>query len=139
MHIPGHVAVALLQRRLPPLSHKKGMLTPLLVACLFPDLIDKTIGYVFKVMPNGRHYAHNLFSLFGVTLLVTLIWGKARGLAWFAGYLGHLMVDFNGTVPWLFPARKYNFPKSKFRFRARRFIREFALLFPALVFYRLSR
>ena len=138
MHIPGHIAVALTQHSLPPLSKEKALLPPLLIACIFPDAVDKTIGYVFKAMPNGRHYAHNIFSLFGVALLVSLIWNRRIGLAWFLGYLGHLLADQSGLVPWLFPLQKYHFCRQRFQFNSRRFFKELALLALVIIIYRMG-
>ncbi len=136
MHIPGHIAIALAEHCLPTLSTNKNALKPLLLASLFPDMVDKTIGYVFHAMPNGRHYAHNVFSLVGVSVLVALIWGRATGYAWFMGYVGHLAADQGGLVPWLFPARKYTFKKRRFSFAPAQFIREAALLALVFIVYR---
>ncbi len=114
---------------------------PLLMASLFPDLVDKSIGYIFHVMPNGRHYAHNLFSLILVSGVVTLIWGKAAGYAWFMGYLGHLLADTAGRsmVPWFFPVKAYHFPRGKLAFKPMQLIRETILLGLVLIIHRMSR
>lgn len=138
MHIPGHIAVAVAQHCLPTLSTDKKMLRPLLLASLFPDLVDKTIGYVLHAMPNGRHYAHNIFSLVGVSLLVALVWGRSTGYAWFAGYLGHLLADRRGLVPWLFPAKKYGFSRGRLSFPLSQIAREALFLAIVLVVYRLK-
>ena len=135
MHIPGHIAVALAQHCLPTLSARKNTLKPLLLASLFPDLVDKTIGYVFHAMPNGRHYAHNLFSLVGLSLLVALVWGRATGYAWFIGYMGHLVADQGGVVPWLFPIRQYNFKRGRLYLDPIQLARETALLALVLMVY----
>jgi hypothetical protein len=100
------------------------LLFPLLAASLFPDVVDKTIGYIFHLMPNGRHYAHNLFSLGGSSLLVGLVAGRPAGLAWFAGYLGHLLADSARPVPWLFPLRQYPFKKGRLKIEPTRFLLE---------------
>jgi hypothetical protein len=129
MQIPGHLAIAMAQSHLPPFRHaSKRRLLLLLVASLFPDVVDKTIGYIFQAMPNGRHYAHNLFSLAGLSLLVTLVWGKAAGYAWFSGYLGHLLADSNRRVPWFFPLKKYRFKKGQLAFDPIQLLRESVLL-----------
>jgi hypothetical protein len=140
MHIPGHLAVAAVQQRL-HFSHPPGrrVLAPLLIASLFPDAVDKFIGYVWGIMPNGRHYAHNLFSLVGLSALVTLVWGQTEGRAWFVGYLGHLLVDGNRFVPWLFPFKRYSFPASKLTINLAQFLRETILLGLVLVLLRLTR
>ena len=138
MHIPGHLAIALAQHRLPTLSTDNNLLKPLLLASLFPDIVDKSLGYGLHVMPNGRHYAHNIFSLLGTTALVTAVWGKKVGYAWLAGYLGHLIVDRNSLVPWLFPLQSYDFKKGSFYFNKRQFLKEILFLLIAIVFYRLA-
>jgi hypothetical protein len=140
MQIPGHLAVALAQHFLVSTDQTAQVtLKPLLIASLFPDLVDKTIGYIFGAMPNGRHYAHNIFSLIGVSLIVTLIWGKTIGYAWFAGYLGHLLVDSKNLVPWFFPFRKYKFEKGQLSFRPAQLFRETILLSLVLLLYYLRR
>ncbi len=117
MQIPGHLAVALAQASLPPFRRgSKRRPLVLLLASLFPDVVDKSIGYLFRLMPNGRHYAHNLFSLGGSTLLLTLLAGRSTGAAWFWGYLGHLLVDMPGMIPWFFPWKQYPFKKGRLKF-----------------------
>lgn len=134
MQIPGHLAVALAQSRLPPFRASKRLLFILLLASLFPDIVDKTIAYVFQAMPNGRHYAHNVFSLMGLSLLVTLIWGKTVGYAWFSGYLGHLLADSDGCVPWFFPLKRYRFKKGRLTFQPSQLLREGLFLALVLLF-----
>jgi hypothetical protein len=139
MHIPGHIAIALTQHRLLTLQGQdEQIIKPLLIASLFPDLVDKCIGYVFHMMPNGRHYAHNIFSLIGLSLAVTLVWGKEVGYAWFVGYLGHLLVDSKSWVPWFFPAQKYHFHRGRLSFKPAQLIREAIFLAVVLIIHRLS-
>ena len=116
-----------------------GLLKPLFIASLFPDMVDKTIGYLLHLMPNGRHYSHNLFSLIGFSLLVTCLWGRPTGYAWFAGYLGHLLADGDSLVPWFFPLKKYAFKRGRLRFKRRQLLRETSLLLIVLITYRISR
>ncbi len=126
--------MAVAQSHLPPFRRaSKRLLIPLLLASLFPDMVDKTIGYVLHAMPNGRHYAHNLFSLVGLSLLVALIWGKATGYAWFSGYLGHLLADSDRLVPWFFPLKKYPFKKGRLTFQPGQLLREALLLALVLI------
>ena len=139
MHIPGHIAVALALHCLPPPSNNQLTLKPLLLASLFPDLVDKTIGYIFHLMPSGRHYAHNLFSLLSLSALVTMIWGRTIGYAWFLGYLGHLLADRQTLVPWFFPVKRYGFKKSRFSLAPIQFLREMAFLMLVIVIYRACR
>lgn len=134
MQIPGHLAVALAQSNLPLFRRgPRRLLVTLLIASLFPDVVDKSIGYVFHAMPNGRHYAHNVFSLAGVSLLIGLLWGRAAGYAWFIGYLGHLLADCGGLVPWYFPLKKYPFEPSELTFKPMPMLREALLLGLVLV------
>jgi hypothetical protein len=137
VNIPGHLAIALTQELFftPACRSEKRSSTfrALLAASLFPDIVDKTIGYVLQVMPNGRHYAHNVFSLAGSSLVVRLIWGKRAGSAWFVGYLGHLLADSQRPVPWFFPVVKYQFEKGRLNFDPVQLFRELILLGLVLV------
>jgi hypothetical protein len=135
MHIPGHLAVVLTQYALPPLSKNKTLFLPLLAGGLFPDVVDKTIGYGLKWMPNGRHFAHNIFSLLGLSGLVSLIWGAPTGLAWFWGYLGHLLLDCQGEVPWVFPLKHYPFKPGNLDLNWARLFKETGLLGAAIILY----
>jgi hypothetical protein len=140
VHIPGHLALAALQHRLNfSQEQQPQVVVPLLVASLFPDAVDKFIGYVWGVMPNGRHYAHNIFSLIGLSAIVTLVWGKTAGRAWFAGYLGHLLVDAHRMVPWFFPVKQYPFRAGRLRFNPAQLFRESILLAVVLAVLRISR
>ncbi len=137
MQIPGHLAIALAQHGLPPFRQQPGRtLFFLLAASLFPDMVDKTIGYILHVMPNGRHYAHNVFSLAGVSLLVGLLWGWAAGYAWFMGYLGHLLADSDRLVPWFFPLKKYPFKQGRLVFKFSEMMGETILLALVLILRR---
>ena len=140
MQIPGHLAVAAVQYRLICSGKQyRQTFTPLLLATLFPDVVDKFIGYIWRVMPNGRHYAHNLFSLFGLSALVTLIWGQTAGRAWFTGYLGHLLADTHSLVPWLFPLKKYPFQQGQLRFEPDQLVKEMIFLAVVLMLLRQTR
>jgi hypothetical protein len=136
LHIPGHLAVALAEHSLPPFRQQSDRsLVFLLVASLFPDIVDKSVGYVFHAMPNGRHYAHNIFSLVGLSLLVRLIWGRTAGYAWFFGYAGHLLADSESMVPWFFPLKNYPFKRGRLTFEPTQLIRESILLLLILIFW----
>lgn len=139
MQIPGHLAVALAQSNLPLFRPKsRRLLLLVLLASLFPDIVDKTIGYIFHAMPNGRHFAHNLFSLLGLSLLVGLMWGKASGWAWFSGYLGHLLADTRRCVPWFFPLKKYPFKKGRLKFEPVQMLGETVILLLVILLSRKS-
>jgi hypothetical protein len=128
MHIPGHLAVAVIQTRLLRPCGSQTPQWPVWAGALLPDVLDKTIGYGLGAMPNGRHYSHNLFSLAGVSAGVGLVWGPPAGRAWFWGHLGHLLADSATMVPWLFPVKKYRFRPGKLRFKSKRFAVELLFL-----------
>ena len=139
MHIPGHCAIALVSHRALTVANpdEANPLPPLLLASLFPDVVDKALGYVFHVMPNGRHYAHNIFALILLSLAVTLVWGRRVGMAWLVGYWGHLLVD-GRKVPWLFPLKSYCFYPGRLRFNVAQFCKESIFLVVVMLFYRAS-
>ncbi len=143
MHIPGHLAFALLEHRLLTVYlPDRKFAVPLFIATFFPDAVDKTIGYIFQWMPNGRHYSHNLFSLALLTGLVSLMGGKTAGIGWFVGHFGHMLIDIRNSknfVPWLFPLKWYTFYPGKLRLRPRRFLKESLLLAGVILFLRLTR
>ena len=140
MNIPGHLAVGVTQHHLlnfPP--DDKKTLTLLLVGSLFPDIADKTIGYILKLMPGGRHCAHNIFSLLVSTMIITGLWGRSAGYAWFTGYTGHLLMDSNRFIPWFFPLKAYKFPKGRgISFKPIPIIKETLLLATAIILFYLS-
>jgi len=140
MHIPGHLAVGLASHRVLTLVDPEEdiPLRPLLLASLFPDVVDNALGYVFHVMPNGRHYAHNIFALVLLWLVVTLVWGRRVGIAWLLGYWGHLLGD-GRKVPWLFPVKSYHFYPGRLRFNMLQFFREAIFLLMVMFLYRVSR
>lgn len=135
MHVPGHLAVALLQNRI-VFNGQADTLKPILVASLFPDLSDKTIGYILRLMPNGRHYGHNLFALVLTSLLVYVIFGRTTAQAWFVGYVGHLLADLNGAVPWTFPLQPHEFEPGRLRLYLPVLLREGVFLALVIVLYR---
>ncbi|MBE7552088.1 MAG: metal-dependent hydrolase [Anaerolineales bacterium] len=137
MQIPGHLAVAVAESNLPMFQRgPRRLLIPLFLASLFPDIVDKSIGYIFHAMPNGRHFAHNLFSLLGLSLLAGLIFGPAGGWAWFCGHLGHLLADSGRMVPWFFPLKKYPFQKGRLKFDPIQLLQETVILLLVLIFSR---
>jgi hypothetical protein len=140
VHIPGHLAVAWLEQRflLSP-SQRQAVRPPLFIASLFPDAVDKSIGYIFAWMPNGRHYTHNLFSLIFLSLAVGALWGKMAGYGWFLGHSGHLLADANSLVPWFFPLKKYPFKQGHLTFKPPQIIRESIFLGIVLLIDRFYR
>jgi len=138
MHIPGHLAVAALQHELLARSSRRG-LGWLLTAALFPDIVDKAIGYIFHAMPNGRHYAHNIFSLLALSALAGMVGGRVAGRAWLAGYLGHLLVDSRTMLPWFFPLKRYPFKQGRMKFEPVPLLKETGFLLLVLLFIRRRR
>jgi hypothetical protein len=127
--ITGHIAVAGLLHR-----YLKVQAGPVLIASLYPDIVDKAL-YRLDLAPSGRTIAHTWLSLAVTTGFVRSIWGGEAAKSWSLGYLGHLLADADGFVPWFFPLRTYSFPqKPKRRFDLLRSLltlpdrREFLLL-----------
>jgi hypothetical protein len=58
-------------------------------------------------------YGHTLLSVALTTLLVWQVWGARAARAWALGYLGHLLADARGFVPWLYPFRRYEFEEGE--------------------------
>ncbi len=136
MNIPGHLAVALIGKRLFNLSNTYSTrennqnIIFLFAGSFYPDMVDKPIGHIFHLMPNGRHFSHNVFSLMLTTLLVTLTQGKSAGYAWFIGYCGHLLADSKSFMPWFFPLKEYDFQKREWHiFQPIPVIKELIFLF----------
>lgn len=108
----GHLAVPIIIKKHLP----QTKLTPLLVASIFPDVVDKTLKEL-KLRRNGRTFSHALVGLGFSTILIWLLWGKAAARSWALGYLLHLLGDLGGTVPWLYPFRDYAFVLSQFGYK----------------------
>jgi len=102
----GHLAIPILLN-----YYGQGDTEPLFAATLFPDIVDKSLQQV-GMARNGRTLAHTLFSLTLSTFVVKLIWNKATAKSWMLGYLGHLLCDAGGTIPWLYPLAAYDFEPS---------------------------
>jgi hypothetical protein len=100
----GHLAVSALQHhylRVDP--------APVIAGGVFPDLVDKTLCQVLHRLPSGRMYAHTLVAVGLSAAVVRLIWGRQAARSWALGYLGHLIGDSGGFVPWLYPVLPYDF------------------------------
>ncbi|MCU0521101.1 MAG: metal-dependent hydrolase [Anaerolineae bacterium] len=113
----GHIAVALLQHH-----YLKVDLAPVVAGGLFPDVLDKTMCQVLHLTPSGRMWGHTLLGLALSSLAVRFASGRRAAIGWFAGYIGHLVADTGGQVPWLFPFASYEFkPSPGFREILKRF------------------
>jgi LexA-binding, inner membrane-associated putative hydrolase len=127
----GHIGIALLQHRYLDAGFK-----PAIAGSLFPDALDKTLCQVLRLTPSGRMWGHTALSAVISTVAVRALTGKRTARDWFLGYLGHLLADSGGPIPWWYPFRTYTFdPSPDFAEIFRRFaenqtdaILEFALL-----------
>ncbi len=96
----GHIAVSLLLADATDSDRASAV-----AGNLLPDIIDKTGGWVLRVMPSGRWLAHGL-PFFAAVLLASRLVLQPRQWRGFAlGYGGHLLGDLYGgaSVPWLAP------------------------------------
>lgn len=103
----GHLGVSVLAHR-----YLKADLVPVVVAGVFPDVVDKTLCQGLNLMPSGRMWGHTLLGLAVSTVIVWLLWGRQTAWSWAMGYLGHLVADIGGQVPWLYPFVQYEFEPS---------------------------
>ncbi len=103
----GHVAVSVLEHR-----YVKAELAPVVIAGVFPDIVDKTACQILHLTPSGRMYGHTLLGVILTTGIVGLIWGKRTAGSWALGYLSHLVGDIGYTVPWFYPFVQYTFKPS---------------------------
>jgi hypothetical protein len=103
--ITGHLAVAALLHR-----YLNLQATPVLIGSLFPDIVDKGLQRL-DLAPSGRTVAHTLLSCIVTTGFVGRVWGGQAAKSWSLGYLGHLLADADGYVPWFFPWRPASFPR----------------------------
>ena len=101
----GHLAVSVFQHR-----YLKADLASVAAGGIFPDVVDKTLCQVLHLTDHGRTIGHTLGGLVLSSAIIRLIWGRRAAWSWAAGYLGHLLGDSDGFVPWLHPFAKYDFP-----------------------------
>ncbi|MFH1520718.1 MAG: metal-dependent hydrolase [Candidatus Micrarchaeota archaeon] len=73
-----------------------------MLGSLFPDIdhpqskIGRKVGFVSKLantLGGHRGMTHSAFFLVGLPLLVGYLFGYVYGLAFFIGYLSHLLID----------------------------------------------
>ena len=88
MIFPGHVAAAYLAARALGTDRRAGM-----AACMFPDLIDKPVRWLFRLTPNDRIPAHTLLACLLTYLGMRHLWGRRVAQGWLAGYGAHLLCD----------------------------------------------
>lgn len=92
----GYLVYALItRRRNVPLTDWEILF--LVIGTQFPDLVDKTLGWVVGILPGGLTIGHSLLFALPVVTVIVLVtrgtrmrfWGTAFG----AGYLSHLPGD----------------------------------------------
>lgn len=109
-----HIASALLVQRLAGIDAD----APAAVAgSLLPDVIDKTLAWVLKVAPSGRHIAHTPLAAALLSLTAVVMFGRKRGASFGVAYGVHLVADLwhGGRVPWLMPLREYHLQSQPWR------------------------
>ncbi len=84
----------------------------MVVAGIFPDVVDKTLCQALHLTSSGRMFGHTLAGLALSTVVVRLVWGRRVAWSWMLGYLGHLLGDVGGFMPWLYPFVRYDFPRQ---------------------------
>lgn len=103
----GHVGIALLQHR-----YLDAELAPVMAGGLFPDALDKTLCQVLQVTRSGRMWGHTTLGVVASTMLVGVLAGRSAARDWLLGYLGHLLADSEGPMPWWYPFKTYTFEPS---------------------------
>ncbi len=101
----GHVAVSALAYR-----YLKADFVPVMAAAVVPDIVDKVAHYMLHQGAGSRWMGHTLIGVAVSTLVIAAIWGKRPAQSWALGYLLHLVGEFGGVVPYLFPLVQYTFP-----------------------------
>ncbi|MGC9394491.1 MAG: hypothetical protein ACP5J4_06510 [Anaerolineae bacterium] len=103
--IVGHVAVSALAYR-----YLKADFVPVMAAAVVPDAVDKMTHYMLDRDVGSRWVGHTLVGITATTALIYLIWGKRPARSWALGYLLHLLGEFGGVVPYLYPFVQYEIP-----------------------------
>jgi hypothetical protein len=72
---------------------------------LLPDVVDKTGGWVLKVMPGGRWLAHGLPFFLAANLLAKKALSERAWRGFALGYASHMVADLyaGGRLPLLAP------------------------------------
>ena len=103
----GHIGIALLQHR-----YLDAELAPVTAGALFPDALDKTVCQVLQLTRSGRMWGHTALGVVASTVLVGVLAGRHTARDWLLGYLGHLLADSEGPIPWWYPFKTYTFKQS---------------------------
>ena len=103
----GHLAISALAYR-----YLKADFVPVMAAAVAPDAADKLLCQGLHIFDSGRMWGHTLLGLVLTTGMVRAVWGRRAARGWFVGYLGHLLADTGGDVPWLYPFVHYDLAPS---------------------------
>ena len=103
----GHIGIALLQH-----CYLDAELAPVMAGALFPDALDKTVCQVLQLTRSGRMWGHTALGVVASTVLVGVLAGRRTARDWLLGYLGHLLADSEGPIPWWYPFKTYTFKQS---------------------------
>ncbi len=82
----------------------------MVLGCLWPDFIDKTIGMI--LFSSGRAMGHTLILCIICSLIFFLFQSRKAGISFFLGNLSHLILDMPG-VPWFWPIYPSEFEPTK--------------------------
>ena len=82
----------------------------LMLGCLFPDFIDKTVGMI--LFSSGRAIGHTLILCIICSMIFLLFQSRKAGISFFLGNLSHLILDMPG-VPWFWPIYPSEFEPTK--------------------------
>ena len=109
-----HIASALIVQRIAGKDANPGMA---IAGALLPDAIDKTLAWVLKVTPSGRHIGHTPLAAGVASLGASAMLGREAGRALGLSYLVHLAGDLwhGGHVPWLMPLKRYDLRSQPWR------------------------
>jgi hypothetical protein len=85
-------------------------LMPMIFGCLFPDLVDKTLGQL--LFASGRSLGHTIVFCTICSGFFFLFQSRKAGISFFLGTMTHLILDIPG-VPWFWPITPNKFPKTE--------------------------
>lgn len=77
---------------------------------LLPDLIDKPLSAQLGII-GGRYIAHTLLFV-AATAFAFSIWKRSYGLSAIVGGVSHLLLDWTGPLPLLYPFLHYDFQRG---------------------------
>lgn len=82
----------------------------MMLGCLLPDFIDKTIGQT--LFSSGRAIGHTLMLCIICSMIFLLFQSRKASISFFLGSLSHLILDLPG-VPWFWPLYPSEFELTK--------------------------